>query len=149
MKYLVLFLGAILSLSVYATLGKDPSSVPQDSQLSSTSLYSVYETQASDYKLYQYVNLPVRNVNKSNNIIYAVIWKGVSPPNLKDVLGEQNFKIFTTNKPVISTLNYKKYVTKDLVVEISGHQGDIFGSAYIPSKMPKNITIEGLIKNAK
>lgn len=147
--FLILTMGLIIPISSYATLGSTIKSLPSDTQTVKNTSHMVYVTQTATYKLFQYSNLPVKGYTKSKNIIFAVIWKGISPPNLKEVLGEQNFKIFTTTKPVINTLNYKKFVANDLVIEISGHQGDVFGNAYIPSQMPKNTTIEGLITNAK
>lgn len=145
----ILAIGLMLPISSYAILGSTIKSLPSDTQIVKNSSYMIYITQTATYKLYQYSNSPAKDSNKSKSIIFAVIWKGISPPNLKEVLGEQNFKIFMTTTPIINTLTYKKFVANDLVIEISGHQGDVFGNAYIPSKLPKNITIEGLITNAK
>ncbi|MDD3265596.1 MAG: DUF2844 domain-containing protein [Burkholderiales bacterium] len=161
MKKIIFVVSICLSISGNATeLGntfknysKEPFPI-ESSQIGSVTLdksaknYIVIKVSDKDNKcsIYQYAP----KLKKKQNLakIFAVKWQCNMIPNLRNMLGD-NFAVFKTTKPEINTLTYKKYVNPNIVVELSGYQGDSHGIAYIPNLIPKNINLQELLKNEK
>lgn len=160
-KLAIVIVGAIPMLS-YAALGGTPpsaSSISNNSRLNST-VVSTPNTQyvrevKSSYVSYtstgdkacvikQLATLP----DKTGSKVFAVLWHCPSIPDLRSLLTEQYFDVFKT-KPTINTLTYRKYVTDNLVTELSGHQGDSHGNAYLTNQVPNNVSIRELLINEK
>lgn len=161
MKKTLFLLGTCLSVSSYAVelggLLKDYSKPPfpiESEQINIMSLdksakdYIVVKISDKDNKCNIYQYAPKLKKKQASAKIFASKWQCNIIPNLRSLLGD-NFAIFKTTKPEINTLTYKKYVNENVVVELSGYQGNSSGVAYISLLVPKNINIQELLKNEK
>jgi hypothetical protein len=151
-KYFLLLSCLVLPIASYASLGGNTPSTAlttnNTNQIHSSKSYSNYKVYTTSSDDHSCIIHEFATISNSNSRIFATSWKCNTIPNLKTLLGNTNFAIFK-EKPVVNTLNYKKYVSNDIIVILSGHENVSYGQAYFPNNIPNHINIEDLFNNEK
>lgn len=162
MRKPVLFLALLVPIISYAALGGNPPLLKEvktkkqfTANVSSSNLTYSREVKAN-YVTYTSINgacqikqFATLETSVNGSKVFAVLWHCSITPNLKELLTDEYFTILRTTQPQINTLNYKKYVTSNVVIELSGHQGDSRGNAYLIKQIPNNVNIKELLNNEK
>jgi hypothetical protein len=126
--------------SAWAALGGDMESVDEDQSamnaseqiVASSDSYTVYELRAAPGTV-------VREYLSLDGKVFAVTWKGPTPPDLRRILGgyfKQYSESATKQRGDHSHLTVRN---PDLVVESGGHMRAFFGRAYLPHLMPPEV----------
>ena len=136
---------AIIDLPrTWAVLGEAASSVETDrlalagqSRMIPAPRYTVQEITASDLTVREYV---------SGDTVFAVAWRGKRTPNLASLLGAYFQEYQEASAAAASTGPLRRRGTRiqapHVVVETGGHARDVRGRAYLPSLLPRGVTIE-------
>lgn len=131
-------------LPALATLGEDVSTVENDrvqmkAQLRTTSVagYTVHEIQTpSDTVIREYIS--------ASGKVFAVSWRGPLLPDFQQTLG----KYFAAyNSGASAPRVGRRHLTiqrADLVVNSNGRMRAFYGSAYVPSLLPPNFSVDGI-----
>lgn len=109
----------------------------------------VQTTQHAAYTLHEMqsaTGTTVREYVSPSGTVFAVAWKGPSPPNLKQLLGAQFEQYQEAMKNSSGRAGHGPVTIElsNLVVQLSGHMGDYSGRAYIPDKVPAGISLESI-----
>jgi len=143
-----LIAGALGSQSVclpaWATLGEDATTVENDrvqmkAQLRTTSVagFTVHEIQSP-------TGTVVREYINAAGKVFAVAWQGPLQPDFKQTLG-QYFDAYNSaaSSPHVGR-RHLSIEKSDLVVHSSGHMRAFYGSAYVPSLLPPNFSVDDI-----
>jgi Protein of unknown function (DUF2844) len=148
-KALGIALGAALvagtvTLPAYASLGGDATSVDTDVQtLKAQSRatpgggYTINElTLPSGTVVHEYVSADAK--------VFAVTWKGPTPPNLAQTLGDyyQQFKTATATSH--ADHHHLSVNSSTLVARSGGHMRAWSGRAYVPALLPPNFSLDDI-----
>ena len=77
--------------------------------------------------------------------VFAVAWRGPTLPDLKQIFGDDNLKIFLSSPPEQRSPRKSRTVrSQDLVVHSTGSARFFTGFAYIPSLMPRSVREEDI-----
>lgn len=131
----------------WATLGQSATSVEADRaklngqhQHRGELRYSVDTIKAAGMEIVEYVS--------SDDVVFAVVWKGTGAPDLKLLLGEyyeeyrQEVDAARNRSPRVR--EPFKMKSNRLVVERAGHSRSLWGRAYLPSHLPTGIKPEDI-----
>jgi hypothetical protein len=142
-------LGVLLTLALgivpaWAVLGQYESSVSVDQQylrsedrVETFQAYKVHQlTSANGTKIREYVS-PAGKV-------FGVTWQGPFMPNMQQLLGSYvtNLQTASPAQTQIRHLRGLTVKTNDFVFVNSGHMRFWKGSAYVPSLVPSNVSVE-------
>jgi uncharacterized protein DUF2844 len=144
--FVVVFAPSTLPLA-WATLGQSATSVEADRaklngqhQHRGELRYSVDTIKAAGMEIVEYVS--------SDDVVFAVVWKGTGAPDLKLLLGEyyeeyrQEVDAARNRSPRVR--EPFKMKSNRLVVERAGHSRSLWGRAYLPSHLPTGIKPEDI-----
>ena len=142
----VVFAPSTLPLA-WATLGQSATSVEVDRaklngkhQHRGERGYSVNTIKVAGMEIMEYVS--------SDDVVFAVVWKGTGVPDLKLLLGEyyeeyrQEVDAARNRSPRVR--EPFKMKSNRLVVERAGHSRSLWGRAYLPSHLPAGIKPEDI-----
>ncbi len=105
------------------------------------------QTSLSSYTQYEFA-LPsgtlVREFVSNTGVVFAVSWSGPFIPDLQQLLGESNFKSFTTAVREQSERGPQVVKQGSLVVRSSGRMRAFTGSAYLVDQMPSGVKPDDL-----
>jgi len=125
-----------------AALGGDASTVERDvTQLkaqravTATTAYSVHELQMVG-------GTRVREYVTPANKVFAVVWKGPSIPDLRELLGTYYPRFSKAAQALGRTRRPVAVEDSDLVIRTGGHLRSFFGMAYLPGQMPQGVTLD-------
>jgi hypothetical protein len=131
----------IMSVSAFAALGGDASSVDSDQaqmraqrRVTQTAKYSVHELQA-------YTGATVREFLNPQGKVFGVAWAGQAKPDMRQVLGTY----YDEYAKLLPTRRLHRPVTiqgSNFVVESGGHQRALAGRAYIPGMVPQGVDLQ-------
>lgn len=82
----------------------------------------------------------------SNGIVFAIAWRGPTPPNLRQLLGDY----FSTYAAGIQIANQNgergptAIQSGGLVVYSGGHMNSFFGQAFLPALLPQGVTPQAI-----
>ena len=130
---------------IWAALGKPVSSVAEDQKrlggevrtLSTASGFAVHEISAADGTV-------VREYVSPAGEVFAVSWRGATRPNLVDLLGDHYPAFRDAPRPAGHRHGPLVLRTDHLVVEMGGHMRDFHGRAYLPDRLPANVSAEAV-----
>ena len=140
----------LASHAALATLGGPVSSVESDRAhmkasavtTTSTTLYSVHQMQTEAGTI-------VREFANTDGIVFAVVWRGPFPPDLRQTLGTYFGEYQTAPRAPKSGHAMDSVERPDLVVHASGHLRAFNGSAYVPQLVPAGVVIEQLLQGVQ
>jgi hypothetical protein len=138
---LVLILGAV---PAWAALGQYESSVSADQQY----LQSEDRVQAfQGYKVHQLTTATgtiVREYISPKGLVFGVAWQAPFMPNMQQLLGSYVTKLQTASRTQTQVRHLRGLTVKtdDFVFVNGGHMRFWRGSAYVPSLVPSNVSVE-------
>lgn len=145
----VVALGCLLaSRAVLATLGGPVSSVEADRvrmkaaavTTTATTLYTVHEMQTP-------AGATIREFANADGIVFALMWHGPFPPDLRQALGTYFEQYRTAPRAMRSGHAHDSVEQPDVVVHSSGHLRAFSGNAYVPQLMPPGVSIQQLLQS--
>lgn len=90
----------------------------------------------------------VREYLSTAGVVFAVSWDGPVLPQLKQLLGPDNFEQYTgamnTARSQSGSRGYANVSLPGLAVESAGHMGAFFGRAWLPASLPAGITAKDI-----
>jgi Protein of unknown function (DUF2844) len=140
-------LGLIMATTpVWATLGQSEASVTSD-QLQMKSEHRVQSLQG--YKIHELTaanGATVREYVSPQGSVFGVSWQGRSAPDMNQVLGTyvNNLQTATPDQTKIQPRRGIIVKTKDFVYSNFCRMRMCGGSAYVPSLVPSNVSVEVL-----
>lgn len=140
---------ACVSLSgaqAFAALGGDVSSVQADQLHMNASLRSTQMPGYTIHELRTPAGTVVREFASTNGRIFAVSWKGPSPPDLRQLLGPhfEDFQQAAEAQGTRRTRGPLSIEQNGLIVQIGGHMRSYTGRAYLPDQMPPGVRVDDL-----
>jgi uncharacterized protein DUF2844 len=139
-----LLIAALSPCIAAAGLGEPETSVKADvTQLRG----SVTVTQHASYRLHE-IQLPsrtlVREFATPGGSVFAVAWSGPAMPNLRQTLGAY-FDNYTAAAKAAHGGHHRLLIRQsDLVVQAAGHMRAFSGLAYLPSAIPRGVSVGDL-----
>jgi hypothetical protein len=137
----MLFLGGT---PIWAALGKPVSSVADDQKRlggevrhSTAAGFAVHEISAADGTV-------VREYASPAGEVFGVTWQGMTRPNLVDLLGDHYAAFRDAPRPPGHRRGPLAVRTDHLVVEMGGHMRDFHGRAYLPDRLPANVSADAV-----
>lgn len=129
-------------ISAWAALGGDMESVDEDQAAmnageritASSESYTVYELRAA-------TGTVVREYLSLDGKVFAVAWKGPTPPDLRRLLGSYFKQYSESAAKQHGDHSHLTVRHSDLVVESGGHMRAFFGRAYLPHAMPPEVAL--------
>ena len=130
---------------IWAALGKPVSSVAEDQKrlggevrrLSTAAGFVVHEISVADGTI-------VREYVSPGGEVFGVSWRGVTRPNLVDLLGDHYQAFREAPRPAGHRHGPLVVRTDHLVVEMGGHMRDFHGRAYLPHRLPASVSSEAV-----
>lgn len=144
---LTISLGLILAaIPAWATLGQPEASVTSD-ELQMKSEHRVQEFQ--NYKVHELTvanGMTVREYVSSQGTVFGVTWQGRSAPDMNQLLGTyvNNLQTATRAQTKIIPRRGISVKTNDFVYSNFCRMRMCQGSAYVPSLIPSNVSVEVL-----
>lgn len=136
--------GQAACLPAFATLGEDASTVENDrvqmkAQLRTTSVagYTVHEIRTP-------TNTLVREYVSASGKVFAVSWNGPVLPDFRQTLGRYFDEYHSNASAPRVGRRHLSIQGSDLVVHSSGHMRAFYGSAYVPSLLPPNFSVDNI-----
>jgi hypothetical protein len=138
---LILTLGTV---PAWAVLGQYESSVSVDQQY----LRGADTVQAfQGYKLHQLTTANgtiIREYVSPKGLVFGVAWQGPFMPNMQQLLGSYATKLQSASRNQTQVRHLRGLIVKtdDFVFVSGGHMRFWKGSAYVPSLVPSNVSVE-------
>ena len=138
---LILTLGTV---PAWAVLGQYESSVSVDQQDMKS------EDRAQDFQAYKVHELTsvngttVREYVSPKGLVFGVAWQGPFMPNMEQLLGPYVTNLQTASKSQTQVRHLRGLMvrTNDFVFASGGHMRFWRGSAFVPSLVPSNVSVE-------
>jgi hypothetical protein len=124
-----------------AALGEPEASIQNDAlQLRG----SINVTEHAGYRLHE-LQLPsgtlVREFVGADGKVFAVAWSGLTPPNLRQMLGRFFDPFVAAAGAGRKDHSHLQVRTGDLVVQSGGHMRAFAGRAYLPQSVPNGVDL--------
>ena len=138
---LILTLGTV---PAWAVLGQYESSVSVDQQY----LRSADSVQAfQGYKVHQLTTANgtiIREYVSPKGLVFGVAWQARFMPDMQQLLGSYVTKLQTASRNQTQVRHLRGLIVKtdDFVFVSGGHMRSWKGSAYVPSLVPSNVSVE-------
>jgi hypothetical protein len=138
---LILTLGTV---PAWAVLGQYESSVSVDQQY----LRSADSVQAfQGYKVHQLTTANgtiIREYVSPKGLVFGVAWQARFMPNMQQLLGSYDTKLQSASRTQTQVRHLRGLIVKtdDFVFVSGGHMRSWKGSAYVPSLVPSNVSVE-------
>lgn len=129
----------------FAALGGDAASIEADIAKMKG---QARPTAAGGYTVSE-ITLPSRTVLReyvsADGKVFAVTWKGMTPPDLRQTLGTY-FEQYKAGAATAPRQGHHQLTVRqaDLVVHTSGHMRALRGTAYVPSLLPPNFSLDDI-----
>ena len=137
---------SVFSLRAFAALGGDVSSVQADQVHMNASWHSRPTPAYMIHELRTPAGMLVREFAAPSGRIFAVSWKGQSPPDLRQLLGShfEDFEQAAEAQGTRRTHGPLAIARNGLVVELGGHMRSYAGHAYLPDEVPPGVHVDDL-----
>ena len=140
----VLLVPALLSSPGFCALGQDVSSVATDQVHMKASVRVLVANSYSVHEMQMPTGTTVRQFASPAGTVFAVTWQGFSP-DLQQLLGDYFEEYVADAKSQHARRGRGISIdTGDLVVETGGHMRFAVGRAYLRSKVPQGVDVNGL-----
>ncbi|CAB3794267.1 DUF2844 domain-containing protein [Pararobbsia alpina] len=146
-----------LPLHAFATLGGNAASVDADRTALGTAVATAASTTvaapaaasatlpgANVQTLTLSSGTVVREYVSATGLVFAVSWQGPVLPQLKQLLGPDNFAQYINAQSRGGSQGFAGVDLPNLVVNSGGHMGAFFGRAWLPQSLPAGITAQDI-----
>jgi hypothetical protein len=142
LKILVIIVAMLASSSVgvWAALGEDVDSIIADQQEMGGKIKTTSNAGYTTNEITTPSGTSVREYVSSGGRVFAVSWRGPTPPNLANLLGsyfEQIQAAASTQKPGLS--GPTTVAAGDVIFHSGGHMGGLWGRAVVTSLIPEGV----------
>jgi Protein of unknown function (DUF2844) len=136
----------LLTVQAFAALGGDVSSVQADQVHINASLRSMQMPAYTIHELRSPGGMLVREFASTGGRVFAVSWKGPSPPDLRQLLGShfEDFQQAMEAQGARRTHGPLSIEQKGLVVQLGGHMRSYAGHAYLSDQVPMGVRADDL-----
>lgn len=137
---------SLFSVQAFAALGGDVSSVQADRVHMNSSLRSTQLPEYTIHELRTPGGMVVREFASTSGRIFAVSWKGPSPPDLRQLLGShfEKFQQAAEAQGARTTHGPLSIEQNGLVVQLGGHMRSYAGLAYLSDQVPTGVHADDL-----
>jgi len=140
---LMLLLSLLQGALAWAALGSSPSDFGGSATQTKMAARSLATTTAATTSVYTVSQSTldsgtiVREYMDTNNVVFAVSWKGPTLPDLRTLLGDK-FAVMTSNAAKRPKAGHSQLAVdqSDVVIVSNGHMRAYAGQAWIPSALP-------------
>jgi hypothetical protein len=142
----VLLCALLWSMSAFAALGGDASSVQSDAAHLQGSVRVTDNTGYSVQEIQTPTGVTVREFVSPAGKVFAIVWQGPWPPDLHQLLGSY----FTQYQQAAQAPKQRagrapvSIRQENLVVEHAGHMRSFAGRAYLTDQLPSGVTTESI-----
>lgn len=110
---------------------------------------SLHSEQMPTYMMHELrtpAGIVIREFASSSGRIFAVSWKGPSPPDLLELLGSHfdDFRQAAEAQRAHRTRGPLSIEQNGLIVQIGGHMRSYTGHAYLPDQVPPGVRVDDL-----
>jgi hypothetical protein len=135
----------LASMTAFATLGEDVSSVRSDQAQTNAQLRIVNGPAYSVHELSSASGTTIREFVSPAGTVFGISWQGSFTPDLRQLLGTHFEEYLQASQSASGRPARMVHVEAgDLVVEAGGHMRFSVGRAYLRSKMPEGVTSDAL-----
>ncbi|WP_229208058.1 DUF2844 domain-containing protein [Duganella sp. OV510] len=139
----MLLLSLLQGALAWAALGSSPSDFGGSATQTKMATRSLATTTAATTSVYTVSQSTldsgtiVREYMDTNNVVFAVSWKGPTLPDLRTLLGDK-FAVMTSNAAKRPKAGHSQLAVdqSDVVIVSNGHMRAYAGQAWIPSALP-------------
>jgi len=91
-------------------------------------------------------SITIREYISPNNIVFAIVWKGLTNPDLTQFLGSYagEYHQALTENPRKPGRRFHQIKTNKLVVEQWGHMRNLQGRAFVPDLIPPGVSVDDI-----
>ena len=143
---IVLFFGGVGP--ALAHLGAGASSVGDDRVVLEGALRTTLLQQYAVHEITAATGTIVREYASPDDKVFAITWRGPTPPDLRTLLGEYFTPYLNASASTVQTragAHRQLSVSQpDLVVQAAGHARSFRGRAFVPSLIPAGVLIDAL-----
>jgi hypothetical protein len=136
----------LFSVSSFAVLGGDASSLRDDQAHMNASLRSTQMPGYTIHELRTPSGMVIRQFASTGGRIFAVSWKGPSPPDLRQLLGS-HFEDFQRGAEAQRGRGPRGVLfvqQNGLTVQMGGHMRSYVGRAYLSDQVPPGVHADDL-----
>ncbi len=141
-KWLLLLCVVSVSLSAWATLGREANSVQEDQVHLKAALRAAHSVDAS-YSVHE-LTLPtgtvVREYVSPVGKVFGVAWQGPWLPNFRQILGDYFDPIMQAPRNQRQGRGPLVVRQPNVVFQSGGHMRSFFGRAYVPDLVPQGVS---------
>jgi Protein of unknown function (DUF2844) len=136
----------VFGTQAFAALGGDLSSVQADQVHMNASLRTSQMPAYTMHELRTPAGIVVHEFASSSGRVFAVSWKGPSPPDLRQLLGSHfaDFQQSAEAQRAHGSHGPLFIEHNGLVVQVGGHMRSYTGRAYLPDQMPPEVRVDDL-----
>ena len=125
----------------WATLGGSASSVAADSVRMKGTLRSTTGAAYTVHEISTPTATVIREYVGADGMVFAVSWHGPFNPDLRQMFGTYYAEYVKAAAPLVGRdRRHSRVETASLVVERSGRMRGYYGRAYLPQRLPANLT---------
>lgn len=128
----------------HAALGEKSSKIANEKKAFQAKTHTIKNL--SLYSLHELIKdgLTLREYASSDGVVFAVVWQGMTHPDLTDLLGNYHadYHYALKDAPATNRQKFSAINANDLVVEKSGHMRAVRGRAYVPSLIPSGVSLD-------
>ena len=136
-----------LSVSAFAALGGDATSVQVDQARMKGSLRSVQKESYAVHEITTSTGTLVREYVSPAGKVFGVAWQGAFVPDLQQLLGTyfEQYSQAAKEQRANHVGRRPLYIQKSgLVVQTGGHMRSYVGRAYVPEMLPQGVTADAI-----
>jgi hypothetical protein len=128
------------STVVWAALGQDLDSVVADQQEMGGKIKTISNDDYTTKEITTPSGTLVREYMSPGGTVFAVSWRGPTPPNLADLLGSYFQQIQAASSAQRPQLRGPATVAAgDVILHTGGHPGNLWGRAVVSSLVPQGV----------
>jgi alkylhydroperoxidase family enzyme len=131
--------------SSFAALGDSESAISKEAAVMKAAHVRIQKTNYSVHEISNAVGM-LREYVAADGVVFAVTWRGMSRPDLSNVLGPYyaEYAVAAAKIPKAFGRHSTTVKSDHLTVQRGGHMRDIHGVAYVPDLLPSSVRVEDL-----
>jgi hypothetical protein len=133
---------SLFPLSAWATLGRDVTSVKDDSARMKAALRVNHNASFMVHELTMPTGTVVREYVSPAGKVFGVAWRGPYLPDFRQLLGDYFAPVMQTPRNQRQGRGPLEVRQPNVVFQSGGHMRAFFGRAYVPGMLPKGVSAD-------